>query len=306
MYSVDWATIKTFQIYNVKTKKLVEIKPTEDAFNEFFNNLPGSHSFYIEEGGADTFKLLALKNGQKVYTISGKKIKAIRESLSVEKTDENDARIIGKVADEHLEYFHKFNEGDKLTAKIGVLHREYVKIVKDSTQKKNQLLAFENKLALLVSENVVKKIIDKRKATIKALASEISTINSQLTKLIQKAPIWENYLKDIKGVGPITAAGIIGSVKDITRFPNRYSLRHFAGMITKQGNPDYNRHLKQALYNFVEGIIQNRTEPWRALYDNMKLFYKGKHEDWTKGKVDNFAKKFVQTKFLDRMYKECA
>jgi len=116
---------------------------------------------------------------------------------------------------------------------------------------------------------------------------------------VKKSPLWINYLKDIKGVGPVTAAGIIGSVRRFSRFPNKYSIRHFAGMITKKDNSSYNRYLKSALYNFIEGIIKRRTQPWRELYDKMKVYYKEKHLDWKPGKVNAYAKKAVQTKFLD-------
>ena len=73
-------------------------------------------------------------------------------------------------------------------------------------------------------------------------------------------------------------------------------------MIPKKNNPSYSRQLKQALYNFVEGIIKNRTQPWRKLYDDMKMYYKEKHPDWIPGKLDAYAKKFVQTKFLYQMW----
>jgi len=124
-----------------------------------------------------------------------------------------------------------------------------------------------------------------------------------LNKLLEEHLLWNNYLKDIKGIGPVTAAGIIGSIRRFSRFLNKYSLRYFAGMITKKDNHRYNRQLKQALYNFVEEIIKKRTQPWRKLYDNMKVYYQEKHSDWRPGKIDAYAKKYVQTEFLDKLWK---
>jgi len=304
MYSIDWAIKKKFQIYNISTEKLKSIAPTREAFDKFFDKLSGKHSFYTEEGGGDTFKLLALKHGHKVFTTSGKKVKDLREKLEVQKTDESDAKVIGILAKEQPQEFYEYKEDDVLTVKICLLSREYAKLVKDSTRKKNQLFAFKNKMELLASEKVVKKMIEKRKDTIKALEKEITVVNGLLFKQVKKHLFWTNYLKDIKGVGPITAAGIIGSVRRFSRFSSRDSLRHFAGMITKKGNSGYSRHLKQALYNFTEGIIKNRTQPWRKMYDDTKIYYKKKHPDWRPGKVDAYAKKFVQTEFLIELWKK--
>lgn len=304
MFSIDWAVKKKFQIYNTGTKKLISIPPTREAYDKFLSSLSKKHSFYIEEGGGDTFKLLVLKYGHKIFTISGKKVKNLREELEIQKNDESDVKIVGILAEEQSQEFYEYVEDDKLVLKICLLSRECAKLVKDSTRKKNQLCAFKNKMELLTSKKAVKKMVEKREDTIKALGKEIAAANSQLLKQVEKHPLWINYLKGIKGVGPITAAGIIGSVRRFSRFPNKYSLRHFAGMITKKGNPNYNRYLKQALYNFVEGIIKNGTQHWREMYDNMKVYYGKRHSDWYPGKIDAHAKKFVQTKFLDTLWRK--
>lgn len=304
MYSIDWAVKKKFQIYNISTKKLMSIPPVREAFDKFFDSLSSQHSFYIEEGGGDTFKLLALKYGHKVFTISGKKVKNLREKLEIQKNDENDVKVTAILAEEQSQEFYEYVEDDKLVLKICLLSRECTKLVKDSTRKKNQLCAFKNKLELLTSEKVVNRMVERRRNTIKALEKEVNAVGRQLLKQIEKHPLWISYLKDVKGIGPIAAAGIIGSVRRFSRFPNKYSLRHFAGMVTKKQNPNYNRYLKQALYNFVEGIIKNRTQPWRQLYDDMKVYYNENHPDWIPGKIDAYAKKFVQTKFLDTLWRK--
>ena len=304
MYSIDWAIKKKFQIYNINTKKLKSISPTREAYDKFFDKLSGKHSFYIEEGGGDTFKLLALKHGHKVFTTSGKKVKGLREKLEIQKTDENDVVVIGILAKEQHQEFYEYKEDDINILKIAILYREYCKVIEDSTRKKNQLFALKKRLELLTSEKEVKKIISKREDTIKAISKEIIAIRGQLCKLLKGNSIWNKCLKDVKGVGPVTAAGIIGSIRRFSRFSNKYPLQVFAGMITKKGNCSYNRHLKRALYNFVGGIIKNRTQPWRRMYDDMKVYYRKKYPDWIPGKVDAYAKKFVQTKFLVELWRK--
>jgi hypothetical protein len=303
MYAVDWAIKKQFQIYNVEKDELTNIPSTEEAFDEFFSKLSKSSSFYIEEGEGDAFKLMALKYGHKIFTILGKKVKQHREKLNLIESDENSAKTIGLLAKEQPQEFYEFKESDTLTLKISLLYREYEKLVEDRTQKKNQLFAMRKRLQLLTSEKEVKKMIKKRKDTITALDKEVYAIQRQLSKLLEEHPLWTNYLKGIKGVGVVVAAGIIGSIGRFDRFYHWDSLRHFAGMITKKDNPSYNRHLKKALYYFIEEIIKKRTPLWRDMYDKAKIDYKKKHPDWIKGKIDAYAKKFVQTKFLYSIYK---
>lgn len=38
------------------------------------------------------------------------------------------------------------------------------------------------------------------------------------------------------------------------------------------------------------------------MYNDIKVYYKEKHPDWRLVKVDAYAKKFVQTKFLYQMW----
>jgi len=303
MFGVDWSAKKEFKIYNMEQKKVKSMAPTEENFEEFFTKLTEKSKFFIEEGGGDTFKLLALKYGHMVFTMPGKVVKDYREKLNKSKTDEGDAVLIAELASQRPELFHQYSEDDTLTLRIGILYKEYSKRLEDQVREKNQLHALKRKFSLLMSTSTIDKIIKHRETAIAAYVEETNTIRKELRHLVDNHPLWIDYLVDVKSVGPVIAAGIIGSVRRFSRFPNKYSLRHFAGMITKKGNHEYNRQLKLALYSFIEGVIKLRAQPWRKLYDNMKKYYTKKHKDWSKGKVDNFAKKFVQTKFLDKVYK---
>lgn len=304
MYSIDWHVIKKFQIYNTITEKLICIPPTREDYDKFFDKLSGKDSFYIEEGGGDTFKLLALKYGHKVFTTQGKKVKDLRVKLDIRKTDESDAVVIGILAKEQPQEFHEYVEEDILTMNICIIYREYIKRVKITAREKNQRFAFENKMELLTSKKIVAKLLEKKEITIQVLENEKVAMRNQLFKLLEKHPLWINLLGNIEGVGPVTAGGIIGTIRRFSRFPSKYSLRHFVGVVPKKDHHDYNRKAGQPLYNFVEQIIKKRTQPWRELYDNMKVYYKEKHSDWSPAKVNDYAKKHVKKKFLDMLWKK--
>jgi len=304
IYAIDWATKKDLAITN-DGKKVRFIPATIESFDKFLNSLDGEKcQFYFEEGGGDSFKLLANKNNHKVFTTLGKNTDDKRKELELEKNDENDVKIIWQIAVDEPEKFREFGELDEITAKICVLF----KIRKDTEENKvradNRLFSLSKRLELLDLGKSKEKLLKKEKDVTEALKKKLTLQTNELQKLVEKHPIWKNYLKDIKGVGPACAGGLIAGIKRASKYDDKYSMRHYAGMIMKKGNQQFNHQLKRALYFFAEGIIKARTPKWRKLYDKIKVYYQEKHPDWGKGKVDNYAKKFVQTKFLDELYKK--
>lgn len=303
-YAIDWATKKDLAI----TKDGIKVKfipATIESFDKFLEGLNGDkHQFYFEEGGGDSFKLLANRNNHKVFTTLGKYTEDKREKLGIEKTDENDVKIIFDMAKDNPELFREYSLLDITTAKICVLFKIRKDTEENLVRAKNRLFALDKRLELLDLGKGKDRLLEKEKATIKALTEKFKLQTNELDKLVEKHPIWVNYLKDEKGIGAVVAGGLIAGIKRASKYDNKYSMRHYAGMITKKGNQGFNHQLKRTLYFFVEGIIKARTPKWRELYDNMKVYYANKHPDWKKGRVNNYAKKFVQTKFLDKLYKK--
>jgi len=304
IYAIDWATKKDLAITK-DGEKVKFIPATIESFDKFLNSLDGDKcQFYFEEGGGDSFKLLANKNNYKVFTTLGKNTDDKRKKLGIEKTDENDAKIIFDMAKNSPELFREFNELDEMTAKVCVLFKIRKDTEENLVRAKNRLFALDKRLELLELGKGKEKLLEKEKEVIKSLEKKFTLQTNELKKLVLRHPIWESCLEGIKGVGPVCAGGLIASIKRASKFDNKASLRHFAGMITKKGNQEFNHNLKKALYFFAKGIIKARDSEWRQLYDNMRVYYGNKHLDWSKGKIDNYAIKFIETKFLDNLYKK--
>lgn len=304
MFSVDWAVNKELKIYDIQKDKLKTILPTIPEFSKFLTRIKKSTDFYFEEGGGDSFKLLARRKGHRVYTVPGKKTKEYRENVGLEKSDEADVVIIGRIAKIQPGEFYQFRELDDITARIAILFKERADTEEDLVRQKCKLFALQSRLELINLDGCKDKVIERKENIINALQKEFELQSKLLGKEVKKHPVWTNYLKDIKGVGAAVGAGLIARIKRASRFTDKYSLRHFAGMITKKGNSQFDHKLKKALYHFTEEIIKQRTPFWREMYDSRKEDYRKKHPSWSKGKVNNFAKKFVQTMFLDSVYKE--
>jgi len=302
MFAVDWAVKKKLRIYDSKKDKLTTIGATIEEFRKFLKKQKNHNPFYFEEGGGDSFKLLAYRNGDPVFTIPGKKTKDLREELKIEKSDEADAMILGLIAKNKPDEFYKFNEADILTCQIKLTFRNRCTTEQNMVREKLRLFALKNQVELLNLDGYKGKLLEQKEGVIKSLQAEFEGQTKTLDKLVKKHPYWRNYFKEIKGIGPAVAGGLIAEI-NIRNTSTKYDLCSYAGMKKKKGNQNFNHKLKRCLYFFADGIIKHRTPVWRDLYDNIKVYYREKHSNWSKGKVENYTRKFVQTKFLIEVYK---
>ncbi len=302
MYAIDWAIKKELKVYDIQKDKLKSILPTLEAFAKFLQGKTKTQ-FYFEEGGGSSYKLQARRAGHEVLTIPGKQIKDYRDELGLPKSDKVDAVVLGKFAKLHPEKFYQFQELDEITARIAVVFMERRNTEETLVREKNRFFAFKKRLELISLDGYKDKLIERSEKVIKEREKLFGVQTRVLERMVKAHPM-NDYFESIKGVGPATAAGLIATIKRASRFDDRYSLRHYAGMVKKKGNQKFNHDLKRALYFFCTAIIKHRTPFWRELYDNMKVYYKGKHPNWRKGRVNNYAMKFVETKFLDSVYKK--
>jgi len=333
IYAVDWATKKDFTVYDgKKVKHIANVDESQDKFlngieeGAMVNLTKGSIDYMplptllLEEGGADTFKLKAFRAGFRVLTIPGKKIKDYRDSLSEEKSDEKDAELIykfyesergsanGKMTKGSIPFlppsFLLFQEMDADIAEVKILFREHEDLKQTMVREKNKLFAFEKKYQLAnVASNQGKKIMLSKKASIKEKEKQLIIIKAILKDKVKRFPIWNKHLADIKGVGPVIAAGLIGEIGNKT-FDSKESIKHYAGIIPRSESTNFNRYLKVTLYQFLECVIKLKTPKWREMYDSIKAYYADKHVDWSKGKCNNFAKKFVESKFIAEYWRK--
>ena len=358
VYAIDWATRKDLAIYD--GKKIKKIANTISEFDKFLESIKGGGATIIvpkvgarpglpapillfEFGGADSYKIMAYRAGFQVLQVPGKKVHDYRESLGIEKTDENDAKLIydfymkergsamiimpqsakvklplpenkrgggaickmsKKIVLSLPAPFSIFTEQSADIAEIKILFRRHEDLKKVMVREKNKKFALQKQYEITnIGKKTVKKLLSHSDYSIAGKEKEIAEIKKILKSKVSKFRVWNNYLKDIKGVGEFIASGLIGELGG-RQFDSDDSLKHYAGMVKKSAHSDYNHYIKVVLFQFAEGIIKARTPIWRELYDNMKVFYQKKHEDWSKGKVNNYAKKFIETKFLCEFWKQ--
>ena len=304
MYFVKWAIKKELKVFDLEGGKSKTMTPSVGEFSKFLDKVGKESSFYFEEGGGDSYKLLAKRERHQVFTLPGVRTKECLGGLELPKTDENDAFAIKLLIEGHPEGFYEFKELDVITARISIIFKERADTEKVMVATKLRLFALKNRLELVNLDGYEGEAIEKKEAVIRALQEDFELQTKLLKAEVKKHPVWDDYLKGIKGVGPAVAGGLITGIQRASRFTDRYALRHYAGMVTKKGNQRFNHQLKRALFHFSEEVIRQNTPIWRKLYDDIKIYYGDKHPDWKKGKVNNYAKKFVQTKFLNELFEE--
>ena len=106
-----------------------------------------------------------------------------------------------------------------------------------------------------------------------------------IAKEIKDIPIYRDYLKGIKGIGPIMAASLISSI-DVRKAPHASSLWAYAGFSVdaekgtcikrqKGVKGNWNPFLKKTCWLIGKSFVKCGG-PYREVYDTSKLFYQTK------------------------------
>jgi len=270
IYAFDWAEKKALTVYDAQTKKVKEVANTIEAFEKFLAKLKTPATLLFEQGGGDTFKIMAYRAGHVVGLVDPKKVKVYRDAQGIAKSDANDARAIydyfinqgggattalserimpqmppakakkgggaGRTMSKRIVCdlpapFSIFTEADAEMAEIKILYREHEKIKVSMVREKNKLRAFALKFEIArVAGDAVGKIRKEAKIEIASKEKRLALLKKELAKKVEPFPVWTHY-KDVKGIGPTIVAGLIGELG--AREFSRGGLKHYSGMVKK-------------------------------------------------------------------------
>jgi len=310
-------TIMLFEFGGGETFKLLAFRAGHTIIQ-----IPGKkiRDYRVEHGIEKT----DLKDAKTIYDFfinnnGGSIMASVRKSticVSSSTQSKKGASVGHNVNDSNLRVplpFYLFKEQNADIAKLKILFREYEDLKKEMVREKLKKIALERRFQIAcVGSDQIKKITKEKDISISAKEKQVKELKKILKKKIEQFDIWNQYYKNMKGAGATIIAGFIAELGG-RYFENDASLKHFCGMLTKYtkkkghyhptknpdgGYSDIQRSIKQSLFQFTEQIILKRTPKWRELYDNIKIYYAEKHPDWTKKKIDNYAKKFVQTRLI--------
>lgn len=302
---VDWSyEDEKFAVLNPETGKIKKSKKLPKEATEIYTeNMPARI-------GVEYLKL-----GIKVFRCHANKVAALREELKLEKTDENDVKVIGELYSRSPEDFREWKGVPHIT-NFYSLHKQFQK-TKVSVM--NRKWAFGDSTSTVLDDSI-KGLKDIEKKMLKECEKELSTYD-----------IWSKWLTHIRGIGPGTASGLIGIIDNIGienfDYPSR--LRKYFGLAPKNGKAmrrtkgetlGYNPTAKTLAMGLIaDSFIKSKSE-YKRFYDNEKerrlamVFpegelkekcgkpYKKETVGYSKGHASNMAKRKMMQIFLDHLW----
>jgi len=100
----------------------------------------------------------------------------------------------------------------------------------------------------------------------------------RMEKMLNGMPIWREWMRQVKGIGPRLAAGFVSEIFDIGLFATVSKLWAYAGMhvvdgraprLTRGQQANWNQRLRRLLYNFTDCVIKTRGY-YRREYDRCR------------------------------------
>lgn len=341
MIAIDWSHTKGLTIYDGKKVAVVDRKA-------LLKKLAGQSTLYIQSMGGfnpassgageesnDVFKSkrsvnsLAplvileqgcplsliydiLKTGSQVSTISNRATQDYRAEHSIEKSDENDAKIIYELASngakltsislddtqiQLIDLYQRYKRYQKARVAMVNMKKAYVRHFGDGES--SGLIKsspFFNPSPAIEGEEESSLNVQSDSALNSSptfpydigIVSLKAAENSCLKKIVKLAPPIPDNLK-IKGLGPRLWAGIYITANPVN-FLSLSSYLRYCGLVNiDQLNHKWNRHARMLYHMLADEIMKLRDERFRPIYDQCKADIAKKYPEYTKLHIHNAA-----------------
>jgi len=150
-----------------------------------------------------------------------------------------------------------------------------------------------------------------------SIINKLKVIEKDIIKQSKEAlkgySLYTEWLKDVKGVGPVLAMGLIAYIGDPTRFKDPSHLWAYAGLHVIDGKAakrakgqksNWNTKLKTLCWLVGESFVKQKNSKYRDLYDQLRAFYNEKYPKESKGHQYAMAKRKVVKIFLVHLWSE--
>jgi len=344
MITIDWSHTKGLTIFNGKRVSLVDRKAllkrlagesigrsksidtlnpaspgadeesTRTLESEITVN-PPAPLVILEQGCPLSLIYDILKTGCQVKTISNRATQDYRVEHGIEKTDENDARIIYELANNKakltpvnldddqiqlIDLYQRYKRYQKTRVAMVNMKKAYIRQfgMGSLSRESKSNIRFNPSPATGGSGESILSIQSKR--SLKPLPHDgtlpydisIDTLkaaeNSCLKKIVKLALPIPQSLK-IRGLGPRIWAGIFITANP-ANFPTLSSYLRYCGLVNlDQLDHKWNRHARMLYHMLAEEVMQKRDERFRPIYDQCKADIAGRCPEYTKAHIHNAA-----------------
>ena len=331
MIAVDWSHTKGLVTYDGKKVKTEDRKTLirrlqthslrdkdgEESINELKSTLKiHSPPVILEEGCPTSLIYDLLKVGSQVQVISNRATQDYRVAHDIEKSDENDAKIMWELANSGAK-LRPVNLDDRLM-QLHSLYHQYCRYQKARVAMQNMkkgylrhfgggesILQVKSTTAVQPSTDAFDIAIDTLKAKEHSLLAKLSplvaggeSIGGINTKVTLQPPA-------IKGLGNRIWAGIIVTANPVY-FKNLSAYLRFCGLTGDviEGHK-YNRHARMLYHMLAEETMKQKDPTFRSIYDKCKADIAEKHPDYTKLHIHNAAMNRTATMLAKAIFEHC-
>ena len=274
---IDWSIRKGYVVLmNADNPKII---------NDL--DFPPSTEVYIESG-CPKFLLYNLINKDcKIFISQSNETAHLREELKIEKTDENDVKVLQLLYQKNPTLFKELLTPDKDEIKLKFIVGKFEALTKIIIGLKSRARMAEKEFGEFDFLKVHLRSLEKEKYNL------IISTKSLLTK--------EMKVISIRGINITLLARLLAQAHPID-FPTLSSYLAYCGYkgYMKKRNekgkgkrPNYIAH--GALAYMAICMLKCKNPTYRALYDKCKLRYQTEHPDWTKLHIHNKSLNIVAT-----------
>ena len=225
-----------------------EFVNTRECLTAFAQRYPGA-VFVMETGTHSPWVSRLLESlGHTVYVANARKLRAI--STSVTKSDEADARMLARLGRADPALLSPVKHRSEVTQRALVQLKARDALVRARVSQMNSVRFLVKSLGLIVPRGVkatafVRKFRERTDAATTALVEPllqvIDTLNVQIKQLDQRLEVvaTEQYpatarLRQVDGVGPLTALGFVLTVETPERFPHTRDVGAYLGLVPRR------------------------------------------------------------------------
>lgn len=280
---IDWGREKEWVV--IEGSSL----PVSLPFKKCLNQIDKGDEIYLESGCPKQFLKQILKKEAKIFVVDAKKVKALRDSGNIPKSDFADTIVIKKFVDYGNEY-REFTLADFEFEKYKSIYYLYERTTKHIVALKNSVQAYE------------KEFGEMDQTILEGIKTNEKLKKSLLKTLVNVFKFETSLFSDIKGIGGRYVVGILleahpKNFKTLSRF------LIYCGLKSKETtNGKFNRQAKALFHQIAVSITMQKDEKYYPFYQKIKEELKENHEDWTKRHVDNAAKNRIATFIAKEVY----
>ena len=328
MLAVDWSYTKGLVTYDgkklqtVDKKSLLKYLSKKDRDGEESKGgiIKSTHVFHspsviLEQGCSASLIYDILRAGSQVQLISNRATQDYRVAHGIEKSDENDARIIWELANNGAK-LRQVNLDDR-DIQLHSLYNQYCRYQKARVAMQNMKKGYLRHFGDGESTIATKSIMIFHPSS-DAFDTAIDTLKTKERSLLQKLiplargeskikfqSIVEIQPPAIKGLGDRIWAGLIVTANPVY-FKCSSAYLRFCGLTEDAvKSHKYNRHARMLYHMLADEVMKQGDLTFRPIYDKCKADIAEKYPDYSKMHIHNAALNRTATKIAKAIFLYC-